>query len=294
MVRSDTGEAGELRQTTQRQVHLARRAAKLVALDFLDEVVRQLLAFDQLQERAARVEPGDDDRRGDLVAVLEDDAAHAAVLHEHALDRRVRANLGAERARRRRDGLADRARSALLKPPRSKRAVDLAHVVMQQHVRRAGRPRAEKRADDAARRLRRFERIELVPLVEIVGAAHRHQLVERVKSLRAQRPQVTAELEQSAQIRRRERRRIGRHHAEDRLHGHRHVVHQAPELDGRFGVTRRMPRQLAPRLVGVGPPREIVAVVERRDRALERQDLQPVARQVEIANDLRPQQTHHI
>ena len=67
-----------------------------------------------------------------------------------------------------------------------------------------------------------------------------------------------------------------------------------PNMHGRFGVARRMPRELAPRLVGVAPAGEIVAVVERRDGALERKDLQPVPRQVEIADDLRTQQTHDV
>ncbi len=42
-VRAVAGQAGEVRQPDQREVHLARRAAELVALDLLDEVVRQLL-----------------------------------------------------------------------------------------------------------------------------------------------------------------------------------------------------------------------------------------------------------
>ncbi len=56
----------------------------------------------------------------------------------------------------------------------------------------------------------------------------------------------------------------------------------------------RVPQQLAPRVVVVGPLREIVAVEHRRHGALERQDVQAVARQIEIADDLGPQQAHHV
>ena len=49
---------------------------------------------------------------------------------------------------------------------------------------------------------------------------------------------MSAELEETFEIAGRERRRIRRHHAEDRLHGHRHVVHETSELRRGFGVVR--------------------------------------------------------
>src|SRR3954469_16945071 len=102
------------------------------------------------------------------------------------IDAGAGANLRAERLRGARDGIRDRASAALLEPPRAERAVDLPHVVVQQHVRAAWRPRSEKSADDAARGLRGLERIELVPLVQIVRAGHRHQLVQLMKVLGAE------------------------------------------------------------------------------------------------------------
>src|SRR4029077_2254103 len=69
---------------------------------------------------------------------------------------------------------------------------------------------------------------------------------------------------------------------------------QTSEERRRFGVARRVTNQLSPRLVGVGPASEVVAVVERSDRALERQDLQPVPRELEIANDLGSEQAYHV
>ncbi len=64
--------------------------------------------------------------------------------------------------------------------PGAERAVDLAHVVVQQHVRGAGRAHAQERPDDARRRHRRLQQIGLEPLVEEVRGAHRHQLDERL------------------------------------------------------------------------------------------------------------------
>src|SRR6185369_9657884 len=55
-----------------------------------------------------------------------------------------------------------------------------------------------------------------------------------------------------------------------------------------------MPGELAPVLVVVRPLREVVAIVEWRQRAFERQDLQPVARELELADDFRPQQAHYV
>src|SRR4029079_16474917 len=62
----------------------------------------------------------------------------------------------------------------------------------------------------------------------------------------------------------------------------------------RVCMFRRGARYLASRLVRVGPASEIVAVIERRDRALERKDLQSVRRQVEVADDLGPEQAHDV
>src|SRR5213082_2365223 len=55
-----------------------------------------------------------------------------------------------------------------------------------------------------------------------------------------------------------------------------------------------MARDLAPRLVRVRPAGEVVAVVERRHRALEREDLETVRREIELANDLGAQKTDDV
>ena len=112
---------------------------------------------------------GREDRgRLDLLAGLEHDAGRAAVADRDAGDRRLGPDLRAERCGRARDRLADAARAAARDAPGAERAVDLAHVVVQQHVRRARRADALERADDAGRGHRRLERVGLEPLVEEV------------------------------------------------------------------------------------------------------------------------------
>ena len=91
-----------------------------------------------------------------------------------------------------------------------------------------------------------------------------------------------------------ERRRIGRRHREERLDGARHVVQHEPELVVGLGIAQRMARELAPVLVVVVPLRQVVSARQGRERALERQDVQAVARQLEVPDDLRPQQAHHV
>ena len=272
----------ELRQRVEREVHLARRAAEPeIARSSSTSSSGRSLRLDELEERAPRVESGYHDRRANLVAVREHHAGRAAVPDDHAFDVRVRADL---RAEARAAALAIDSLIAPVPPfwkaPGAERAVDLAHVVMQQHVRRARRARAEERADDAARGLGRLERVELVPLVEVVGAAHRHELEQRMEaSRRLTTRKCLPSFSRPRRSRRRERGGVGRHHPEDGLHRHRHVVHQPAELaiaaSASRGEWRAISRRVSSASAHAG---EVVAVVERRDRALERQDLQAVSR----------------
>src|SRR5437764_4598838 len=55
-----------------------------------------------------------------------------------------------------------------------------------------------------------------------------------------------------------------------------------------------MARELAAILVVIGPLHEVVIVRQWCERALERQDVQAVARELELADDFRAQQTHNV
>jgi hypothetical protein len=51
---------------------------------------------------------------------------------------------------------------------------------------------------------------------------------------------------------------------------------------------------LAPREIRIAPRAEIVAIGKRRHGAFERQDMQSMSRQLEVADDLRAQQAHDV
>jgi hypothetical protein len=132
------------------------------------------------------------------------------------------------------------------------------------------------------------------PLVEIVGRAHGEQLVELVELLGSQAAEMCAETGQAGEIGGSQRSRVARRHGEEGLDRARHEVHEAPELVVVLGVAQRMARDAATVAVVIAPLRQVIAVLERRERALQRQDVQAVAREVEVADDLRPQQAHHV
>ena len=64
------------------------------------------------------------------------------------------------------NGSVSRAIAALAEAPRAERAVDLAHVVMEQNIRRARRARAKERADDPTGGFGTFQCVGLEPLFE--------------------------------------------------------------------------------------------------------------------------------
>ena len=74
----------------------------------------------------------------------------------------------------------------------------------------------------------------------------------------------------------------------------RHLDHRLAVFVVGFGVELRMPRDLAARLGVIVHAPEIVAVRHRRERAVERQDLQAMPRQIEFANDFRPEQGNDV
>ena len=165
--------------------------------------------------------------------------------------------------------------------------------MVQQHVGRAGRSHAQKRPDDARRRHGGLEHVGLEPLIEEIGRAHGHQLNLVVAVLIGQRAETPGHEQQPGQAARVQRHRIGRRHAQDRLDEARHLDHRPAVLVVRFGVELRVPGDFPPRFrVIVHAPQVIVR--HRREGAIERQDLEAVPRQIEVADDLGPQQRHDV
>ena len=165
---------------------------------------------------------------------------------------------------------------------------------MEKDVRRPRRPRAEEGPDDPARGHRRLQRVRLEPLVQIVGRAHGPQFEERVELLLVETARVPSQHEQRLQVARPGRERVWRHDAKEGFHGPRELVHERRKVVVRLRVLRGMAVQVAARLVVVGPAPQVVAVRERSHRALEREDLQPVPCELQIPDDLGPQQAYDV
>ena len=134
-------------------------------------------AVDQVEERDLRVDAGDDDRRAELVAVLERDADGAAAAHEDLLHARVRCGSRSRTTRpTRRIASETAAHAALLEAPRSEVTVaDVADRVVEHHVRGPRLVGPGPRADHAVHGEHRLDRVGLEPVVEQVADAHREQ-----------------------------------------------------------------------------------------------------------------------
>src|SRR5439155_14663937 len=126
-VRTRTGQAREIGQRAEGEVHLARRSAELVPPHVVQELTGQIGFGDELQEREARIDAREDHVGRELVTVGEHDARGFAVPDGDVRDRRVRPDLYAGLARRAGDRVRDRAGAAPRKAPGSEGAVDLTH-----------------------------------------------------------------------------------------------------------------------------------------------------------------------
>src|SRR5258708_36206664 len=91
-----TGVGGEVRQFGQGQVDLDDAAPRLPVLDVGDEVRRQVLLPDQIEERGAWMQRADDRAGPELVAARQGDSYGPAVLDQDAADRGVEPDLRAE------------------------------------------------------------------------------------------------------------------------------------------------------------------------------------------------------
>ena len=258
--------------------------------------------LEQVEEGDLRVGGAQHDRRVDLLTTLEDDASGAIADDPDPRDGRLGPDLGAERLRGPGDRHRDAAGPALGDAPRAERPVDLAHVVMEQDVRRPGRADALIRPDDPGRGHRRLERVGLEPLVEEVRRAHRHELDEdRLLALRqaAEGPRQADERQQRPRV---EVGRVARHDPEDRLDEAGHLDHELAVLLVRLGVVEAPAAELADGPAVVVDPPQVVAATgvcagalrQRRERAVERQDVKAVLGQPQLADDLGAEQADHV
>ncbi len=271
-------------------LELRRGAFRVVGLDPANEVLGELGPLDELEERPLRVHARGHDLRLDAFAAGQLHADRAAIPHEDLADLRVRSDLHAEGSRGGCDRLADHPHAASDKPPRPEGTVHLAHVMMDQHVGRAGRPRAQERPDDPARTHGALEGVRLEPLVQIVGRGHRQEPREGVQGLFVDFLEGSPEFQHLLQVAGAHRGEVRRRHGELGLDEPRDLDHELPEP----GVSLRVPsgelRDLPPVLLRVSASEEVSAVGEGRQGRFDRDDLVSVGGEVQVPDDLRPQQ----
>ena len=174
--------------------------------------------------------------------------------------------------------------------PRPEGAVDVAHVVVEQHVGGAGRSHAEERADDPGGGHRRLQHVGLEPLIEEVHRAHRQQLQLVVAIEVGQVAEPSGQVHEGGDVAQPAGEGIGRRHCQDVLGKAAHLDHRAAVFVIDLGIGARMPGNLAERARVIVHAPQVVAARHRREGAVERQDLEPVPRQIQLPDDFRPQQ----
>ena len=249
-----------------------------------------------VQERGARVQGAHHDLGRELLAVLQLDAGGAAIVQQDPADPGAGADLGAVLAGGVRDRVGDRAHAALLEAPVAQVAVaDVADGVVRHHVGGAGLVRTGPGPDHAVDRERALDLRRLEPVVEQVGDRHRHQpghVGDRADVKAAVAPGQPEGLVQVAGLARAEVRR----HGEQQRAEHFGQPGQ-PGVPARHGVgvLLRPPGDLVVVPLGVvGVELDRAALGKGLVVRAHRVDLVAVPLQLQVVDDRRGQQRHHV
>ena len=293
LVRGVGGEVGEFGQG---QVDLDHAAAGLPVLDVFDEVVREVRAAHVVQERGARVQASDDDLGGELLAVVQLDAGGAAVADQDLDYFRAGADLGAVLSRRVGDGVGDGAHAALLEAPVAQVPVaDVADRMVRHHVGGAGLVRAGPGADHAVDRERALDLRRLEPVVEQVGDRHGHKpghVGDRAHVEVLVAPGQPEGLLEIVRLVRAEVRRDGEQHRAEHLG---QAGQPGVPARHRVSVLLRPAGHLVVVALGVvGVELYRPALGKGLVVRAHREDLVPVPGELEVLDDGRRQQRHHV
>ena len=183
---------------------------------------------------------------------------------------RFAANLDAQIAARFCERRRQAAHAALHVIPTRHGAARLAHHVMQQHIRAAGRADRKKRADDRIGRERGLQHVALEPAVENrpgrageqfdglrqVVAQLADRLIERPQFLAVAKPFAEADVAPLF----RQRQRIGRGLAQHRLEHGRHTFQERIVFRIGVRIARAELRNLAPAQLRVGAHQQAAAI----------------------------------
>ena len=286
--------AGYLGGAVEREVDLGRRALEAEPLDRLDQVGRQLARLDELEERPARVERADDDRRVELGPVGQGDAGRLAVLRDHVVDRRLEPDLHPERLGGPGEDLGEAAIAALVERPGPHLAVVLAEDVVQQDEPRALRVRPDLRPDDRRRGEVALEDVRLEVVVEEVGRRAGQQADGVVEDLLVELAEARPERCQRDELLGVVAEDVGRDRVHQRLHRPEDLVDVVVERVVRVGVVLRVPGDLLEVLAVVLAEQEVVAVLLGTERGRHEDRHEAVLDQLEVLDDVRPEQAQRV
>ncbi len=290
------GSAVNDRQSVDGEVDLHDAAARPPALDVAHEVVGQVSRADVLEEGALGVQAGDHGRRPQLLTRLEDSALDPAVRHEQRSDWRAGPDLGPEGLGAAPDGGRDRPHPALRVAPAAELTVaDPADRVVRHDVGGARLVGPGPGADDAVDRHRALHLRRLEPLVEQVRDAHRHQPRQVGDGAGVDATVAPHQSGQVGDVARRVGTDGGRHRHQE---GPEHVGEPAQPLVPLLPCPGVLRRPLLDLLAGA----DRVVVVDRERPALgeglvvgtHRVDLVPVPLQLQVREDRRGHQAHHV
>src|SRR5580698_5318649 len=279
------GEAGEIRQAIESEIYFAGGTAIFVAANVFQEIAGKFAGFDEFQERQIGIDARRNNVGVNFFAAFEDDALRDAILNENFRDCHFLADFDAGFESCAGDGVGNGASAAAAETPGAEGAINFAHVVMEQNVGGAGRTDAEKCADDSGSGHGGFEDVGLKPLVKEIGGAHGHELDEIIFVFGGEILETLGEEGEFFQVTRIQGSRIGRNHAEDWFYEAAHGDHGFAKLFVGFGVELGVALEFAASFSVIVLAPEVVAVGHGGHGAVERENFQAVAREIEIAND---------
>ncbi|MBA7693387.1 hypothetical protein ES703_101968 [subsurface metagenome] len=210
------------------------------------------------------------------------------------IDGGIHANFNTQASRRIGNGLADATGASGLAPPRRIRTVQLAHIVMEQHV---GGPRglgAQHGANDANQAVHGPDNIGFDVLADEIVSAHGHHFVEMVKVVLTQAVEVLTEIFQGLQIAKAQLVEVGGRVFQDRFYRQRHLVHDFAKDRHDIRITLGMALDLFSKSRGVRIADEAVAVVHRQEGVIDGLELQAVFGKFEFPRDFGAQQADHV
>ena len=164
-------QAIECGQPVQGDIELAGGAANLEIPGFVDKFRRQIIPVHDIEEGAPGIEVGYDDSRRQFITVFKSDPADLAVPDHDPVHIRIADNVTTKGL----DGLGQRSghrpHAPAGKSPGADIAVHIPHVMVQQHVGRAGGVHPQGGTDDTGAAEVGFDHVTFEVFVEVVSDA---------------------------------------------------------------------------------------------------------------------------